>query len=73
MHSLRLQKTRSLPTLDGQLAAAWFAAPSPARPTKQEKAGRSPLVGVRCPPDQWRQRLPPSRAATSTSKPSVAA
>lgn len=47
MNSLRLQKTWSLPTLDGPIAAARFSDPMPAKPDKPEKIGRSPLLGRR--------------------------
>jgi serine/threonine-protein kinase HipA len=47
MNSLRLQKTWSLPSLDGPIAAARFSDPEPIKAAKVEKIGRSPLLGKR--------------------------
>lgn len=47
MNSLRLQKTWSLPSLDGAIAAARFSDLQPINAAKVEKIGRSPLLGKR--------------------------
>lgn len=47
MNSLRLQKTWSLPSLAPSIAAAKFSEPAPAKPSKVDKVGRSPLLGRR--------------------------
>lgn len=47
MNSLRLQKTWSLPTLDGEIAQARWSDVTPGVPTPREKIGRSPLLGKR--------------------------
>ena len=47
MNSLRLQKTWSLPSLDGQIESAKFSDLEPVKATKTEKLGRSPLLGQR--------------------------
>ena len=47
MNSLRLQKSWSLPSLDGAIAQAGLADVRPAVPTPREKIGRSPLLGRR--------------------------
>jgi serine/threonine-protein kinase HipA len=47
MNSLRLQKTWSLPSLDGAIEQARFSDVAPAVRTPREKIGRSPLLGKR--------------------------
>ena len=47
MNSLRLQKTWSLPSLEGAIEAARFSDVKPGTPTPVEKVGRSPLLGTR--------------------------
>lgn len=47
MNSLRLQKTWSLPSLDGAIEQARFSRVKPSVPTSPEKIGRSPLLGKR--------------------------
>jgi serine/threonine-protein kinase HipA len=47
MNSVRLQKTWSLPSLDGAIEQARFSDMKPAAPTPREKIGRSPLLGKR--------------------------
>jgi serine/threonine-protein kinase HipA len=47
MNSLRLQKTWSLPSLDGLIAEARFSDVKPMQPTPREKIGRSPLLAPR--------------------------
>jgi len=47
MNSLRLQKTWSLPSLDGAIEQARFSDVAPAVRAPREKIGRSPLLGKR--------------------------
>ena len=47
MNSLRLQKTWSLPSLDGAIEQARFSDVRPAVATPREKIGGSPLLGKR--------------------------
>ena len=47
INSLRLQKTWSLPSLEGAIKRARFSDVKPAVPAPREKIGRSPLLGRR--------------------------
>jgi len=47
MNNVRLQKSWSLPTLQGEIESAKFSDPEPVKSTVREKIGRSPLLAPR--------------------------